>query len=256
MRNLLFSATLALCATGTASAELFGVASFAPFASQSLYRIDPATGAATVIGNTGLDEINDIAWSQADATLYAYTSRADLYRIDITTGAATLIAARTDTVPEGSLTVSPAGMLFSTDGLELVRVDPLTAALTTVGAIGPDALDISGLAFGPGQTLYGYDKNGTGDDYLVTLDRTTGLATRVGQTGTTDAGNVGGLTYDPTTALLYLTDGSRLYTVNTITGAATPIGAHGVGGMSGLAYVPEPTTLMLLVVVAGLIRRR
>jgi hypothetical protein len=44
---------------------------------------------------------------------------------------------------------------------------------------------------------------------------------------------------------LYMSDGSRLYTLNASTGVATLIGDHGVSGMSGLA-IPGPSALAVL----------
>ena len=103
-RTLMGAAALCAVASG-ASAQLFGVGNFGAFQTQSLYSIDVATGAATRIGDTGLVQIADIAYSPATGKMFALTVAADLYELNLTTGASTLVAARAGTTPEGGLTV-------------------------------------------------------------------------------------------------------------------------------------------------------
>lgn len=53
-----------------------------------------------------------------------------------------------------------------------------------------------------------------------------------------------------------MTDGSSLYTLNTTSGTATLVGAHGIGGFSGLAFVPAPGAVALLVLSGFIANRR
>ncbi len=82
------------------------------------------------------------------------------------------------------------------------------------------------------------------DAKLVTIDQATGALTIIGPTG---ASNMHGLAFDPTTNTLYAMDAgsdSQLYTINTSTGVATPIGSPVVGAtVGGLAFDPGSNTL-------------
>lgn len=247
MRVLCFGA-LGLLAATSASAQLFGVGDFAPFQTQSLYTIDLSTGAATLVGSTGLRDIADIAYDLPSSTMYALTVGADLYTINTSTGAATFVAARAGTTPEGSLAfLLQTGQLFTTASDVLGNVSTSTAAFTSLGgAASSSDTDISGLAFDVPGRLFGYAKNGSGEDSLVRFDTATGASTRVGLTGITASASVGGLAFERSTGRLFLTDGGALHTVDTLTGAATLVGQHGRTGFSGIAFIPAPGALALL----------
>ncbi len=52
---------------------------------------------------------------------------------------------------------------------------------------------------------------------------------------------VAGLAFEPATDALYYGTGDELYALDAATGAATDLGATGIGTISGLTfYVPEP----------------
>jgi len=63
----------------------------------SLYRVDPATAAATLVGSLGVDAnyAQGMDFEEESGVLYwaAYTSQGELRVIDTTTGASTLIGA-------------------------------------------------------------------------------------------------------------------------------------------------------------------
>lgn len=246
------AATLLLC--GQARASLYGVATFSNFGVQSLYTIDAATGAATLVGSTGLRQIAGINFDTSTARLVALTVAGDIYELNITTGASTLVRDGNFGVPEGSVSVE-GGTTYTTisDNLH-------TLGATNWQQVGPSGLaagsDISGLDFGNGQLL-GLALNGTGPDQIVSFNVGTGAASVLGPTGT-NASTVADLTYAFLGNQWYMTDGSALYTLNSSTGAASLIGAHGVSGFSGLAFVPAPGAAALLgmgLVVAGRRRR-
>ena len=241
----------AVAASVPAQAALFGVASFSPFGSQSLYAVDASTGAATLVGSTGLRQISGLSWDGANSRLVALTVAGDQFAIDTTTGASTLLVDSSFGVPEGSIAFS-GGTAYST------LFDNLHAwSGSAWSQVGPSGLaagaDISGLDFGGG-LLLGLALNGGGADQLVSLDVSTGAATVIGATGT-NAASLAGLAYGFIGGAWYMTDGSSLYTVDSASGAATLVGAHGVAGFSGLAFVPSPGVVALLA-LSGLVAAR
>ena len=253
--------------TRAASAALYGVGPFAAGPS-NLYRIDDASGVATVIGSTGVTSLGGLAGA-ADGTLYAYTA-SSLYTLNPATGGASFVGPLGLSAPEGGLSVQPAtGTLFGVRSVQgadaLLTINTATGAATIVGALGDAGRDTSGLAFRPGDgALFGAAFRGGLADDLVRIDTATGAASTIGPLGTNVAGlddpTVGGLEFDALSGVLYYSDGDRLYTVNPQTGAAAVLGAHGVSNVAGLAFVvPEPTATATLA-VAGIaivaIRRR
>lgn len=244
--------------TASAQAEgLYGVASYTPFGSQGLYQIDAVTGAATLVGDTGVERINGIAWDDAANVLYAYTTDAELYTLNTATGAATLIGDVSGIVPEGDITFD-GGTLLTVNADELGALARPTPTYAAIGATGTTGADISGLTVTAAGTLLGFARNGTLDDALVTIDALTGAVTNSVSVGALNGGAVGGLTTNLSSGDVFLTDGDTLYQVNGFDGIGAPltaIGGHGVSGMSGLAYVPEPASLALLA-LAFVVRRR
>jgi hypothetical protein len=259
MRKIALSIAAALACSAAASAGtqnvLLGVASFGPFSTQSLYRIDTATGAASLIGSTGLSNINGIAYEPVTGTLVAYTNAADVFKINVITGAASLIASASGTVPEGDLAIAgSAGYTIS--GNTFGSLNIWSGAFSPIGDIGPAANDISGLAIDVTGAILGYAKNGSSEDTLVQINAATGLATTIGATGINTASSVGGLAIDPTSGSAFISEGASLYSLNTSTGAASLIGAHGVTGFSGIAFIPTPGAAALLAIVGVAASRR
>jgi hypothetical protein len=72
------------------------------------------------------------------------------------------------------------------------------------------------------------------------------------------------MAFHPTTGVLYVADGGgvisgtdTLYTLDTDTGVLTTVGSTGLeDGLSGLTFIPEPTSLLLLIGGLPLLRRR
>jgi hypothetical protein len=257
MRNLVALMVIGLAISPVTAASLYGVASYGSFGTQSLYEIDTMTGVATLVGDTGVEQFNGIAYDAIAGSLYGYTTDAETYVLSLGTGAATLIADAPGIVPEGDLAFDNSGMLFTTNGGDLATLDLGTATLTAVGDMGLVADDVSGLAFAATGAIWGYAKNGTFEDSLLTIAPDTGVASEIGTLGIFSDAAVGGLDVDPDSGVLYLSDGASLYTVDGGTADATLVGDHGLGGMSGIAFVPEPASIGLLVIGAALgLRRR
>ncbi|MFM9959546.1 MAG: hypothetical protein ACKVZJ_15930 [Phycisphaerales bacterium] len=253
--RMLGAVIAAAAATSASAGTIYGVSTYAPFAPAGLYAIDTGTGAATLIGSTGVDRINGIAWNPGNNTMYAYSFDGELYTLNLTTGAATFVADQPVIVPEGDIAIAPTGAFHITDANELSILNGVTAAITPIGLMGTAADDVSGLIFGGNGSLYGYAKNGAASDTLVSLNPGTGAATTIGNLGFNANLNVGGLTFGAD-GVMYLTDGATLFSVNPNTGASTFIGSHGTSQFSGLA-VPAPGVGALAgLVMLGAARRR
>jgi hypothetical protein len=137
-----------------------------------------------------------------------------------------------------------AGVLYAIDDNTntLLRIDPITAAVTTVGNTGAAAGDFGDLTYNPIDGLL-YWIPGRSNNNLYTIDPNTGAATLIGAHGINDLFS---LAWDTLNNVLYAdaTNGN-LYTLNAGTGAATLVGANGVFP-GGLMYVPGGDMLYLL----------
>lgn len=137
---------------------------------------------------------------------------------------------RTDTM--FATTAADAGNCSAAVASDLHRIDLDTAQVTFVGAIEVPAMDvcIRALAIAPDGAMYGIDDfNNT----LVAIDKTTGQAAVVGPLGFPIEGANISADFDDSSGVLYLANGSQLYTVNLVTGTAAPVGpALSLGGES------------------------
>jgi len=129
---------------------------------RQLWKVDPATGATTLVGATGHAISGVVA---RNGVLYGSGSRDDhgFYRIDETSGSATLIGSFG---PGASSLLNSVSMSFDAEGVlwavlnyvppttgtevpdwsDLAKVDPATGKVTVVGPItGPDLLKQSGM---------------------------------------------------------------------------------------------------------------
>jgi len=208
--------------------EVFGLTvGITPFLGDpQLHRIDPATGATTLIGKLDDADFN---------VLY-----------------------------EGGFAISPDGTGYALhyasgftagDPTYLIAIDLDTAAYSLVGELTPR--NVSGLAFRGDGALVGLDD---GNDALIAIDTATAATSTIGHLGF-DAGVLGGLAAHGGAG--YLVEGlggtSRLHRIDLYTGATSLIGDTGVENLSGLTgVVPEPGTFALLgaALVAWLWRRR
>jgi hypothetical protein len=207
---------------------LYGLATFGSNFPNSLVSIDPATGAATVIGDTGLDNIyeGDLDFDPTTGVLYG--------------------------IQDAANAPSPPRLLFT--------IDPSTGDATAVGDVGGRG-DLSAMAFDSSGTLFVLN---TSDDELLTVNKST--AAIVSSVNLSLAiGALAGMDFHPATGTLYVVDGppggtNSLYTLNPATGALTFIGSTGLAqGLAGLAFlIPEPGSLSLAAIgaMAVFFRRR
>jgi hypothetical protein len=248
----------------------------------NLLRVDQQTGAATPLAPE--DSLGPGSWSglSASATdssvLYAVNNPlppnldapqfSHLARIDLTTATASLFPAFDtgelgyENVFSSALAISPldpdiavvAGFDRSFPPQRLLW----TADVRTGQVRGPGieiASNLAALTFGPdGVTLYGTDSDGQ----LLTVNPDTGDATVVGDPGLSNF--LTGLAFHPQDGTLFATEGfreDRLVILDASSGSlVTEIGPLGIPGPEGLAFVPEPGALALLLVGLPLLVRR
>lgn len=186
-------ALLGLSATAAQAQTLYGVSDERGPLESILYKVDPATGAATEVGTTeGYIDVTGIAIHPVTRVMYA--------------------AARTQS---GSVQV-------------LLTIDPATGVATQVGLLnmpaelcpGDPGGPITGVAFGPDGTLYGAGKTLTCARF-GTFNLATGAWTPLGP-GTTGLTFGGGIAFSPAGVLYYI-DRGIVATVNLSTGALTTV---------------------------------
>lgn len=204
--------------------------------SVELISIDPATGAATVIGNMGLTTLeSDPSGFELlpDDTLLAFDPQSGLsdrmLTIDKVTGVASEIGP-TGTPPGssvGGVARDPdTGVYYASDGVKLLSVNPSTGAATVIG---PHGQTISGLSFGPPVAcMIGLDETST----LFDVQASDGSGSNARATGVLE---LGGLALSPAGTLYATrsTGNAFLYTVDIAAGTATPVGALGIGQSEG-----------------------
>jgi hypothetical protein len=182
----------------------------------SLFRLDPTTGTATLIGSIGgIAAVPDIAFD-SDGTLYG-SGFDGLIRINPSTAAPTIV-----------------GLFGSSGGLTIRGLDGI--------AIHP----LTGTMYGTSNNLF----DGTPGD-LFTINKTTGAATRVGQlkAGTQLLPNaLAGLAFDPAGNLFGSLGGGdgRIISISVSTLSYSYLGDAAAGSVAALAFVPEPGTGTLL----------
>jgi hypothetical protein len=251
-----------LMVTAPAGAGLLGLSSSTP---GSVYEVNPATGAASLITNlTGPFQTSFVGLEVLAGTVYA-TDVFDLAlggahfgTIDLTTGAFIPINNQGGSGSWAALAADPAANLLYTVDLAqstfpLLSVTP-AGVITTIGNTNQF---IAGLAFDSDtNVLYGVAAGS-----LYTINTGNGAATLIGNTR---LGGSPGLAFDTESDILYLNLGGvdpesdNLYRVDTGTGLATLVGPNGPTeglGIDGLAFVPsaavpEPPTAPLLVIGA------
>ena len=144
------------------------------------YRISTNSGTAVPLSTTSVANFRAIAFGPGD-TLYGATESGTLHRIDHTTGQAVLIG-RAQGLSYSGLSFSPnsgtlwASVLTPTDSI--YTLNTTTGAATPVGATGFQSLT-SSLAFDAQGVLYALIDNGSGENYLATLDTNTAVGTLV-----------------------------------------------------------------------------
>lgn len=141
---------------------------------------------------------------------------------------------------------------------QLVSIDVNTGLATAIGPTGIPRL--SSLAYDSKRDKLFSVPDHFGSPILWSIDRETGESTRVGLLGF-DVEGVWGLTYHPEEDVLYGVDLEHDYLVriDPDTAQATPVGTPGTVGfdtISGLTFIPEPTTALTLLLASTLLFSR
>jgi ELWxxDGT repeat protein len=201
-----------------------------------LYRIDPSTGIATAVGNTGISGIMDLAFDSTGA-LYATTSNR-LWTVNLASGATALVGTITGVASGAVMGImfDAQDTLFATAYVAnspLYQIDRATLAAT---AVGPSGFDSPHGGDFDGSVIYTTHRGGT---RLGIIDP---VRHDVGSFGTVAtyaaAFDAGGELY---TLFEGFSDNARLAKVDRATGSLTPIGP-GIGtSMISLAGGPKGT---------------
>lgn len=146
----------------------------------TLYKIDPNTKAATVVGDfSGCAQVTDIALDE-DSKIYA-TTKMGLWTIDKVTAKCTQIATGAypnslSFVPKGTVDAN-AEALVGYDSGDYVRIDTVTGQKTTIGKLGGDRISSGDIVSAKGGKTYLTVKGGSGctaNDCLVEVNPSTG----------------------------------------------------------------------------------
>ena len=260
MQRLLKNSILAACLlvfslTTATAATMYAVDTV----SDELLAIDTTTGVGTIVGDTGFQNVQSLAFDSS-GTLYGYDAvTRNLISLDTSTGAGTSIA----NIPtSGSNIIS--GMTFDPTGTSLfgiertlglngnitadilVTIDTATGSLTEIGSLsGAAANNVVGLAFDSAGNLFGIDNV---LDKLLSIDKTSGVTTEVTGTAfpsiaaTSLAFDAGGNLFTVDTF-----PPDELWTINPATGSlisSVPLTFSGTGstitGIEGIAFAPIP----------------
>ena len=159
----------------------------------SLYTIDLATGASTLVGPvTGMTAGQSVAGMACDKStgiMYVSTTdvvNSDLYTIDLASGALTWIG--TTGIPGLiEIAIDGTGMMYGWDIVndQSFTIDKSTAASTLLGALGVDLNYAQGGNWDPASDVI-YVAAYAASGQLMTLDKTTGAMTLVGAFPTGD----------------------------------------------------------------------
>lgn len=271
--HLLAAATLALLGT---AATAHAIPAIGIAGGSTLFSFDTATpgtvsGQRAITGLQGGETLYGVDYRPASAALYGLGSNGRLYTLDAGTGAATLASMLNVALSGGSFdiafnpTVDRLRVVSNTGQNLRVNVDTGAVTVDTplAYANGGAAPGVLGVAYTnqvggavATTTLYDIDTaNGLLDTQAPPND---GTLNRVGALGIP---NLVSFDIDGASNAAYAATSTSFYTVNLATGAASLVGAFGVGNVTDFALtpVPEPMSLALLgISLAGMatLRRR
>lgn len=238
---------------------LFGITFF----KNELIKIDPATGAGTLVMNIGSTE-SGYGLTTFNGSLYTFnpnTSSLDkLSMIDGRVLSSTTLSV-TGLAGEGDLVIGADGEGFLASAFDpsgapthpIYRFDANTGVAVELGGT---EVAIDGLALDDNQTpstLYALGQGdavdadpATVETQLYTVNQLTGTLTPVGPIGVPQNSPIAGLTFSPD-GTLYASIDDKLYTLDTATGAATIVDAATpnfcFSSVAGLAFAKGASVL-------------
>ncbi|NNE07488.1 MAG: S8 family serine peptidase [Gemmatimonadetes bacterium] len=216
--------------------------------SGSLVTINPATGAATIIGDTRVGGMPGLAINSL-GEMYGVggssSAEQDLWRIDAATGAVVYIG------PTGvqcfqAMAFDENDVLY---GIGNCGDDLLFVVNTATGAVTPGPAvypDMVGMAFDPVTgALLGAPWHPLALDTLFTIDTGTGITTAIGSLGLGLGIGIGDIHFNSSGFLFGVVGGganpNNFVSIDKSTGAATIIGPTGVT-LTGLAFALDVAT--------------
>ena len=235
----------------------------------SVYEIDPVTGIATRLTNSG-GNYAGVGLAFLDEDLYASDQLVHigdpwdvrLSLVDLKTETSTSINQQDGSLNwHGLASNQSVKVLYSIDINDnfILKISDLSGQIISLGT--GTGIDGRGLAYDDkNEVLYATDMTGG----LYSVDTVTGAASLIGDLGLEGVNELSfiGLAYDELGEILFANivpalfnqDGREgsLYIIDVTTGAATFIGFNGVNFIDGLAWVeelkdiPEPTAIALM----------
>jgi hypothetical protein len=234
LRRLFLASWVFTLAAG-AGAQPFAFATDTNGAGEDLYRLDLATGVATLVGGTVSTDVEALALRASDGTLFGVSDDADqLVTCSPFTGVCTVLGSLGASISDPGLELGCDGALYLSSegddgggGGELYRVDMASGAATLIGALG--GFDGHSLAQGTPSVacpsgMYALDGN-SDDPRLACVDLTSGAATVIGNLGVVIDGQPAmDFAADGTLWVVENLNGSDVYTVDPLTALATDAG--------------------------------
>ena len=249
---------IALSQAQAATPTLYESAYTGPGGAANFYSVDADTGAATLIGAIGFNQVGAIDFD-ASGTLYAVGNRVSdgtqvLLKINRTTGAGTEIGATTLSANVQDISFRNSdGALYGYSSGSIYTFNITTGAATLLGDTGDGFPSGNGLAFSPFDTLYKADNNS-----LWTIDQSTGAGTPLLSLSYPVANSrANGMDFDNSTGILWasVNAGSGgggmnyLATIDVDNGNVTEVGMTQSGSdalVVAIALIPEPGTFSLV----------
>lgn len=135
---------IAYCKNGT----LYGITF------SQLFRINPATAKATLVGNHGVSGLNALVCNAANQLLAHSTSINKLYRLNSANARATLVGTTASLRSAGDLTYHENALFLSTTDKKLVKLNKANGAVLSTKSHG--ITDLFGLVSTGTNKLYGF----------------------------------------------------------------------------------------------------
>jgi hypothetical protein len=247
---------------------IYGSAYTGPGSPASLYNVNPNTGASTLIGAIGFNQVGAIDFNITSGVLYGVGKRTSdgtqvLLTINPATGAGTEVGPTALSVDLQDISFRNSdGVLYAYAAGDIYTISTITGTATLVGNAGDAFPQGNGLAFSPLDTLYKADNAS-----LRSINQVTGGATVVtGLSYPISGSRANGMDFDNATGILWasVTTGSGgtnyLATINVSNGNVTDIGAtqHGMDALTIVVPEPSPMTLagVSLVGLLATLRRK